>query len=627
MDTGTDAVSSGSEYAATALRTFASAGIAVLSLSERRYPDEHLLIVSVPAESTSIAGQVAAQLNATFAASGDPVLTTVRGVAAEASVTVRPMPEGVRDARAIALRQLISARSRTSEVQGSVSYIPDSSMNIDAVVAPRHQLILGRRGAGKTALLLESKRLAESQGHRSVWVNVQTFRLEPLDRLFLYIVRALLETIASESNLPANSPTTVELQATIERVRSMLAKSSDLEASQRLIPDLNSLVKRSLAASSMRINLFLDDFYYVGRADQPIILDMLHSCIRDADCWLKIASIRNLTKWFITSPPTGLETGQDADIIDLDITLQDPEKAKTFLEKILVEYAERVGAPSLTSIFSKSSLDRLTLASGGVPRDYLVLAGASIVRARERDKARVVGVQDVNQVAGDAAQVKIQELEEDGSANKGVPEQASQALLRLRAFCIQETTYTYFRVRHQDRDSNPEAFAVLNRLVEFRLLHSIYASVSNPHKAGDASEVFMLDLSQFTGSRLKQKLWVLDLSDGHLVSMRTRDSSARKVAHEARDLIAILRSAPEFPLVRLSDLVATYDSVRLDLLKTLRPGITRTQAELVSELQAPFRQVVLTLDELVSTGVVQTLSVEGREVYQLALRTSPIQSE
>ena len=148
-------------------------------------------------------------------------------------------------------------------------------------------------------------------------------------------------------------------------------------------------------------------------------------------------------------------------------------------------------------------------------------------------KGRQVGVQDVNHAAGDAAEVKVQELEEDGSANKGVPEQASQALARVRAFCLDQTAYTYFRVRHRDRDRNPEAFAVLNRLVEFRLLHSVYATVSNQHEAGDASEVFMLDLSQFTGSRLKQKLWVLDIDDGKLFAKRTRDSGSRRSAEHA----------------------------------------------------------------------------------------------
>lgn len=608
-------------------KAFETAGLEIVDLQERRYPDEQIFLVSLEPQHLERAGVVAAGLDAQFAAVGAQVLTTVRRAAPMTQVLSTPMPDGVKDPRAIALRQLISSRARTSESQPSFSYIPDSSMNIDAVVAPRHQLIFGRRGAGKTALMLEAKRQAESQAARSVWVNLQTFRLEPVERVFLYVLRGVFDTLLSESHASQPSPTDAMVHDLSSRVRHALdAKGDDVDTAKRLIPDVNAVLKRFLGARAFRLNLYLDDFYYIPRQDQPMLLDMLHACVRDADCWLKIASIRNLTKWFITSPPTGLETGHDADVIDLDVTLQDPARAEAFLESVVTEYARSVGIPSLTALYSKASLDRLTLGSGGVPRDYLVLAGSSIIKTRERDKGRLVGVQDVNQAAGDAAQTKVQELEEDGSANKGVPEQASQALVRVRSFCLDETSFTYFRVRHQDRDSNPEAFVVLNRLVEFRLLHSIAASVSNPHKAGDASEVFMLDLSQYTGSRLKQKLWVLEIENGQISTKRTRDSNSQRTGASARDLIAILRLAPEFELARFGDLVSTFDSIRAGVLRIMRPGVTRTSAELVSELQAPFRQMILTLNELVDQRLLSRAEVEGREIYRSAGEATDVAS-
>jgi hypothetical protein len=132
---------------------------------------------------------------------------------------------------------------------------------------------------------------------------------------------------------------------------------------------------------------------------------------------MKIASIRHLTRWFQSSPPLGLETTHDAEHLNLDVTLQEPRRAKDFLESILTQYAQRVGVSALNRLFHGKALDRLVLASGAVPRDYLLLASGAISKAQGRVNAKLVGVQDVNQAAGDAAQVKLQELEEDMASN------------------------------------------------------------------------------------------------------------------------------------------------------------------------------------------------------------------
>lgn len=603
---------------ASVRRAFSEADVEVRDLRHRRHPDEDVFVVDVDAETLDVAGRVATQIEQTFESGS--VLISVRRAAASPTLVEGPLHDGVGDERAGQLRQLISARSRTSEMRPSVSYIPDAALNIDSVATARHQLIFGRRGAGKTALMVEAKSTVEERGSTSVWLNMHTYRLEPIERIFLHYLRELLDSVRAE----ASSRTAAENSATLAAVEAVFSEISrlldmdrvDEEGVRRIIPDTNRALRRFLSALGIELFVFLDDFYYVPRPEQATLLDMMHGVIRDCDCWLKVASIRNLTKWFITSPPTGLETGHDADLIDLDVTLQDPARAKEFLEAVLSAVAERVGIPRLTALFSPSSLDRLVLASGGVPRDYMVLAGSSITKAQSRGDRKFVGVEDVNESAGNAAQVKIQELEEDGSANSGVPEQATKALLRIRDFCLDETSYTYFRVRHQDRDHRPEAFSVLNRLVEFRLLHSVAASVSNQHRAGDASEVFMLDLSQFTGSRLKQKLWVLEIESGRLFAKRTRDAASRRDAPDARDLVAIFRASPEFKLSRMDDLVATADHARLGISRALRRGASKTVAELVAELLMPYRVVTSALDELREDGLISSEFSGDQEIFR-----------
>ena len=218
----------------------------------------------------------------------------------------------------------------------------------------------------------------------------------------------------------------------------------------------------------------------------------------------------------------------------------------------MAEYARRVGIPSLSRVFSRSALDRLVLASGAVPRDYMVLGMNAINRALERPNSKQVGVQDINQAAGDAANAKIQELEEDMASNKGVAERTLESLRILREFCLDVSSFTYFLVGYRDKEANPDAYNLLTDLMDVRLIHLVSASVSDAKQAGLRFEAYMLDLSQFSGSRLKQRINVLDFEDGHFVSKQTRIAGVRQIGTTARQLIGLLRRAPELPLSRLA---------------------------------------------------------------------------
>jgi len=363
---------------------------------------------------------------------------------------------------------------------------------------------------------------------------------------------ALKALISAREAVPAQGGTYLGLLELNEQVRQLLLKDdTSLQEAQRLVPRVQRAFADYLALDGRRLYVFIDDFYYVGREVQPAILDMVHGAMRDVNAWLKIASIRHLTNWWQASPPLGLQSGQDADLIDLDVTLQDPERASRFLEGILSEYAKRVGIQGLSRIFNRAALDRLVLAAGAVPRDYMVLAVSAIGRALRRE-GKVTGVQDVNQAAGDAAGSKIQELEEDMAANVGVAARTLATLKSVRAFCLDEKSYTYFLVNYRDKEERATDYARLADLMDVRLVHLVDSAVSDAHEAGSRFEAYMLDLSQFSGSRLKQGINVLDFEDGHFVARQTRGTDPARRGGTSRELIAILRAAPTFPLERLA---------------------------------------------------------------------------
>ncbi|MGW2518663.1 hypothetical protein ACWC09_16935 [Streptomyces sp. NPDC001617] len=535
-------------------------GIEVLDVSVRAYPDETNYIVLVDEQDLPEAAQIGNSLDDVISSPESRSFVIVRKAPKElVRTSSAPLSAGVQDPRATDLSRLISARSRVSEAQPSLSYVRDVEFNLSAVTASRHHLIFGRRGAGKTALLVEARRKLSSEGAISCWINMQTLRNETPDRVFLYVLEEISESIVSkQQQLRPESIISVMAVELYESVRRLLSSTGEVDTKEvmRLIPQAQRTIHRFLEMSDLRFYIFVDDFYYLPRNDQPRILDMLHGAVRDCNAWLKIASIRHLTRWFQSSPPLGLQTMHDADLIDLDVTLQDPQRAKTFLENILHQYAKHVGVASLGRLFHAAALDRLVLASGAVPRDYLVLAGSAISKAQRRQNAKLVGVQDVNQAAGDAAQVKLQELEDDMAADVASATRTISGLKAIRDFCLEETSFTYFLVGYRDKEDNPHLYSIITDLLDVRMIHLIDAGVSDAHAAGQRSEVYMLDLSQFSGSRLKQGIQVLDFSGGKIVSRKTRTSDTAKTGNTPRQVIAILRAGPTFELRRLSEVIA-----------------------------------------------------------------------
>lgn len=530
--------------------------VETLNVDIRRYPDEVNIIIYVASADFTRAVEAAAEQEHLFQDAGSvPRFLVVRKAAKELEATTATI-KSVHDPRVMDLVRLISAKSRVSSAEPGLVYLPDSRASLSAVTAARHHLIFGRRGAGKSALLMEARRFVSDEGSTSSWTNVQTLRRESPQRVYLYLLMDLLSAlISNRTHVSERSELALGMSEVFEDVRQLLAlDSNDLATVERVVPRAQRAISRFLSVEGVAAFMFIDDFYYVPREAQPLLLDMLHGTVRDARVWLKIASIRHLSSWWQASPPVGLQSGQDADIIDLDVTLQDPNKASMFLEGILAEYARRVGITTLARVFNRSALDRLVLASGAVPRDYITLAVGAISRAQRRPNARFAGVQDVNQAAGDAAGSKLQELEEDMAANRGVAERTLKTLAIVRNFCLDETSFTYFLVSLREKEKMPRSYNLLADLMDVRLLHLVDSGISDPHEAGSRFEAYMLDLSQFSGSRLKQRITVLDFEDGHFISRETRSSKPAKTGRLSRELVALLRVAPTLPLEKFDQL-------------------------------------------------------------------------
>ena len=157
-----------------------------------------------------------------------------------------------------------------------------------------------------------------------------------------------------------------------------------VEYLRRHVMDFQAIFGQMSKLSDGDAFLFLDDLYHLRRQEQPLVVDYLHSIAKGNRLWLKIGTIKHRSSWYVHgSPPQGMKLGDDADEIDLDLTLEKYSLAKEFLRKILQNLARSVGLSEKLDFLTDTGLDRLVLASGGVARDFLTILRRSITAARD----------------------------------------------------------------------------------------------------------------------------------------------------------------------------------------------------------------------------------------------------
>ena len=266
--------------------------------------------------------------------------------------------------------------------------------------------------------------------------------------------------------------------------------------------------------------LIFDDLYHIPRKDQAHLLDYFHRIAKGSDLWLKVGTIRHRTRWYMSGdPPTGMKLGDDADEIDLDVTLEKYDLTKRFLLRILEGLCQSADV-DLPLILAEGARDRLVLASGGVARDFLTIFRRSIDIARERLQGRGVlnrgakiGAEDVNLAAGEYDKFKREDFERDTQTTDR--DELLGTLSQVSTFCLQKAN-TNCLLLH--KEAAGEFTYNIHELVDLKFLHQVRSRVTVRDEPGQLYEAYMLDLSQYTGERKRRGLdmvefWKSDASD------------------------------------------------------------------------------------------------------------------
>lgn len=293
----------------------------------------------------------------------------------------------------------------------------------------------------------------------------------------------------------------------------------------RKILDLRDIFQQFTALTGGDCFLFLDDLYHISRSDQPQLIDYFHRVAKGNNLWLKVGSIRHRSTWYTNAPqPIGLKIGDDADEINLDLTLETFAGSRHFLCMVLNTYIDEAKAPSLDSLLADGGLDRLVLASGGVTRDFLGLFRRAIEAAKERltkakdsPRGEKIGAEDVNLAAGAYGDTKKAEFQRDTLDDR---ERLEAAIQKIRSFCLQKTKTNIFLI---DQDLTGSDYDLVQELVDLRLIHHVRSRVTVREFPGKNFRALLLDVSQYSGERKKRDVEMLEFwKDANKEELRRR---------------------------------------------------------------------------------------------------------
>lgn len=436
------------------------------------------------------------------------------------------------------LVDLIRTNLRTRPGQTPI-YV-DLDGHAAAVGREQHQVIFGRRGSGKSTLLLTlAEECNRSDTRHALYFTADLVKRAPYADAVARVVLEVLQSLPGSGSGSRRQLLRVligELQSLIsqesqQEVTTQTASRTDASASgkfgsghvgvsasggsqrsvmvtatytsrkeellTRRLPDYSAELARALKNSNIdQSYLLLDDFYLLERALQPDVVDYLHGMLNGTGMFLKVASIQHRTTLSrVDGAFIGVEVGQDIERIDLDLTLEQPDRTAIHLSSILDTLAGQVGMPDFTAQrFDGSSLSLLVLASGGVVRDFLELfcrtaSNLSFEEGRAVDTDQVVAA-----IADYWSTSKMPALRTDLSMSDA--RLLEEVFTDFRRFCLQESVSPIFGVMRSDLVGFPEVAAAVEELVDLKFLH-VLSRTAEVDERGESVNAYLLDLSAY----------------------------------------------------------------------------------------------------------------------------------
>ena len=357
------------------------------------------------------------------------------------------------------------------------------------IYSDANHMVYGRRGAGKSSLVLYACHQAQRDNKPFAWIALQQY--SGRDDL-LVVPQVLYEIVDSISKYPSAD------QGSVDRLRKLVysLEESGENLTKKVINQKLPVFARDLLPFVQKYGhfyIFLDDLHLLHPSIQPFFLSSLYSFARGNNIYLKITSIENLTTLLHESTQEGLQTPGDAQVIRLDYNLVNPGAALNHTREIVNSYVKYVGVPSVASITGRNVLERLVWVSAGVPRDALYIFNNAITKALAAGRKNVA-IMDINMAAADSLTEKERYVSDDVGEDAG----SIVALVNdIKEYCLKEIRSNAFLVR---LDTSNPTYRLIKKVSDLRFIHILHPGIT-PESAGEKYEAYMLDYAFYTGFR------------------------------------------------------------------------------------------------------------------------------
>ena len=359
----------------------------------------------------------------------------------------------------------------------------------DKIISSANHVVFGRRGSGKSSLLLYSMHKRENSQQPFAWIDMQVYTQRSDNRVIVDILQGILTQARDAlTDKSAMESLNIKLQKILNQDEEPPTKEVRL-----LMPEMKRLFS-NLVVPQGDFVIFLDDFHIVEPSIQPLLIQSLYSFTRGNRVYLKLSAIETFTKLWDPSTRTGIESPHDAQQIRLDYNLTIADKANKHICSILDAHAQYCGLPSVRSLCTESDvLNRLIWVAAGVPRDALNIFTLAILKAAMRNQSRIT-VTNVNVAASELVSDKLRDIELDTS---GILSEANLVLTSIRDFCLKQQRKNAFLVEIINDD---KTYAVIRQLIDLRLLHVVNEGITTG-EAGRKYIALILDYGFYVGMR------------------------------------------------------------------------------------------------------------------------------
>ncbi len=467
------------------------------------------------------------------------------------------------------LRRVINENLRVQ--RGGAESIPyiDVSNAVNDVTSRQNHAVFGRRGCGKTLLLHYSTRQLDNDV-KSVDLNCEDFKrhtypnvlIEILDALFAELEthltgwfgrrkksRALIQKIREdltqlrtkadqeerevrESMLEqtgedsthavsgkagpfsANIKNGINQQWKHETEQKYLSSRDKIRQLDMTLPELKRQIREffDLSSSVKAVFLQIDDFYHLGRSDQPLVMDYIHRLCKDVPLYFKVATLRHATILYADrdGQPLGTQERHDYQPINIDFDFSNLRRTQNQNRSILHEFGRlaEISSDDVDSLFKGEGFERLILAGGGVPRDCLSLFLELLDQVQPPHGDGRIGKDDVRILSRANFERRIEELKQDSDSRE--QDVLIRGIYVLRKFCIDRKT-NIILAPEQLLQQDDRIRDLLYRLLDYRILHSAGSAIT--HKSHDGTfHAFVIDVGCYAHMRkLRGKFAEIDL--------------------------------------------------------------------------------------------------------------------